>query len=184
MRGPEGEYIHNLDSNKENVLAGQGFPAEGITENFWNSMGFYARPATDSEDSGVKDIGPRQTIDQVVYYNDGRPAMAPQITTSSFQSVREKKIKEMRDKPFVRLEEMKPNDPAIPKVLIYLDANDVKNFGSDPDFAHHPKIASQILNSCILSLQFDSSRTENPREKEAIAKLIGMLSSQKSKYVH
>ncbi|MSU45095.1 MAG: hypothetical protein EXS47_00460 [Candidatus Zambryskibacteria bacterium] len=164
MGSPEGEYIHNLDSVRENNLAGQGFPAEDLTVDFFNAIGFDTRLSTASEDSGTRDIGPKQTIDAVTYY-EGRPAMGVQITTTSFRDVREKKLNEMRARPFVRLDEMKPTDPAIPRVLIYLDAKDVKNFGSDPDFKHHPKIADQILSSCILSLQFDSSQTKNHGEK-------------------
>jgi hypothetical protein len=183
MRGLEGGYIHNLDSNKENVLAGQGFPAEDLTVDFFNTIGFDTRLSTTVEDSGARDIGPRQTIDAVTYY-EGRPAMGVQITTTSLREFREKKLSEMRERPFLRLNEMKPTDPAIPRVLVYLDAKDVKSFGSDPDFQRHPEIATQILKSCILSLQFDSSQTKNPLEKEAIAKLIGMLNSEKSKYVH
>lgn len=185
MRGPEGEYIHKLDSEPrvENKLAGQGLPAEDLTVDFFRSIGFDARFATASEDSGVVDIGPKQTIDAVIY-DDSRPAMALQITTGSSKEVKEKKLREMRLRPFVRLDEMKPTDPAIPKALVYLRPEDVKEFGSDPDFDNHPQIADQILNSCILSLQFDSSQTKNPMEREFIAKLIKRFDTERNKRIH
>src|SRR3990167_7744895 len=105
MRGPEGEYIRNLDSRHEDSLKGQGFPAEDLVVDFFNTSGFDTRLSTSSEDSGDVDIGPRQTIDAVTYY-EGKPAMGLQITTSSLRDVREKKLSEIRRKPFLRLDEM------------------------------------------------------------------------------
>ncbi|HEY4508966.1 MAG TPA: hypothetical protein VJC13_01635 [Candidatus Paceibacterota bacterium] len=183
--GIEERYINHLDagSGGDMGLEGQGFPAEEVVVNFFNASGFDARFSTATEDEGTTDIGPKQIIDAVVYY-DGKPAMAPQITTSTIKSFREKKLDELRQRPFLRLDEMGPSDPAIPKVLIYLKAKDVKAFGEDPDFSRHPEIALQILNSSIISLNFDLSKTENPLEQKAITELVGMLETEKKKYIH
>ena len=181
--GIEENYIRNLDREPNNELAGQGFLAEDVVVDFFNTSGFDTRLSTKTEDEGKIDIGPKQIIDAVVYH-EGRPVMCTQITTSAVKGIREKKMAEMRQKPFLRLEEMKSSDSAIPKVLVYLDANKVKTFGDDPSFDHHPEVAIQILDGCILSLGFDLSQTKNPQQQQAIVQLVEMLESEKKKYIH
>lgn len=183
----EDNLIHKIDSRKDSPeLRGQGFPAEKVTLNFYNSMGLETRFTTPEEDAGIRgigDIGPKLTIDGVVY-KEKKPIMSPQITTSQLESVRKKKMAELKDKPFIRLGEMKPGDISIPKVLIYLDAKGIAAFETDPDFSRHPELALQIIDSSLLSLKFDLSQTKNPLEQKAVQELIKMFEQEKKKYIH
>lgn len=182
----ENRYIHEIDAPKlqrESQVPRQGRPAENITSDFFKASGFETRFSTEAEDEGRVDIGNKPTIDAIVY-EKGKPIMSLQITTSEFQGIREKKMTEMKKKPFVRLDEMLSNDTSIPKILIYLDAKNVKTFDQEPDFSQHPEIAIQILDSSILSLKFDLSQTKNPLEQNAVQKLIEMFELERKKYIH
>lgn len=191
MRGHiEEQYIHNLDRAKQNPkpglepgLEGQGFPAEAVTLDFFKTMGLSARLSTDGEDEGRQDIGSKRIIDGVVF-KDNKAIMSPQITTSKFPDVRAKKMAELIAKPFVRVKEMSSQDTAIPKVLIYLDAQSVSNFNKNPDFNQHPEIALQIIDGSLISLGLVLSKTEYDREQEAVQKLIAMFEQERKKYIH
>lgn len=174
MRGIEEQYIHNLDrqpppANKPE----RGFEAESFAIGFLNQMGLETRFSTWSEDQGRRgeaDIGPKQIIDGVSYI-DHRPVMAPQITINTSKQMREKKLQEMRDKPFVRLPEMTAKDLSIPRVTIAFD----------PKSNEAPL---QIIDSCIVSLTYDLNRTKNPLEQKAVRELIELFKEQKKKYIH
>jgi len=171
MPGLEERYISNIDRPKiDRDPSESGLEIEGIVVDFFNDSGYETRFSTKAEDSGKVDIGPRQIIDAVTYL-EGKPVMGLQITTAKSKEIRAKKLAEMAQKPFIRLEEMKPQEPAIPRVLIYLDPNKGDN-------------ALQILDSAITSLKFDLTQTKNPQEQKAVQQLIQNLTREKAKYIH
>ncbi|HTL39462.1 MAG TPA: hypothetical protein VL306_01480 [Methylomirabilota bacterium] len=140
------------------------------------------RVSTKEEDSGRIDIGPKQIIDAVSYL-EKKPAMALQITSSSSREVRAKKLQEMRTKPFIRLPEMKPSEPAIPRVLVYLDKQYLAQIESG-SLRNNPEAAIQVLSSAINSLKFDLTQTKNPLEQKSVQGLIQILEQEKRKYIH
>lgn len=161
-----------------------GHRGEELVVDFFRHMKkFETRLSTTVEDSGVIDIGPRQTIDAVAYL-EGQPAMGLQITTAASKEVRAKKLQEMRDHPFLRLPEMKPGQPAIPRVLVYLDRKNVATADSGDGQQASPEAALQILESAINSLQFDLTQTKNPSEITAVKNLISILQEEKKQYLH
>ena len=183
MRSPENYYINNLDRPEEDEIAKRGLLAEELVVNAINTGidGLEARLSTLSEDSGVKDIGPTQTIDAVAY-SEGKPVMGIQITTAEDPKTRQKKMQELMDQPFIRLAEMRPKDPAIPKVLVYLDRKTVDRY------EHENKIESdmiiKIIDGAIKSLTFDLAKTQNPQEQKAIRDLIQQLTQEQKKLIH
>lgn len=181
----ENRYIHRIDAKKSaGELRGQGIPAEKFVALFYDRIpGLKVRFSTREEDKGPE-IGGRQTVDLVVSFSDGRLAFAPQVTSSIEKGVIEKKLKEIREHPFIRLNDMKPGDLAIPKVLISLDARQVKIFFGDPNPEKYPELYLKVIDDHIRSLTFNLSQTQNPLERNAVNKLIEIFKEERKKYIH
>ena len=175
MRDIESRYIEQIDKAK---FAGQGKASEEIVINFFRRSfpNMEVRQATAKEDAGQDKSG--KMIDAVVYM-DQKPALALQITSTVDRDQRIKKQQEMMLQPFLRLEEMKPLDPAIPRVLIYVDARDVKAYSENKDLTRLAKLGESILESTLLSLRFDLTQTKNPKETERLRQLLGMIDEHK-----
>lgn len=188
-RGIENAYASHMDKEihkpSENEIVEQGLLAEELVVDAINSglTGFEARMSTLNEDSGVKDIGMRQVIDAVAY-KEGRAVMGIQITTAQDPKVRQKKMLEMMNQPFMRLEEMKKTDSAIPRVLVYLNREMAQAYKDQPDLSKSPEVVLQIIDGITKSLQFDLTKTKNPQEQLAIRALIKDLTQEKEKLVH
>lgn len=183
--GVENLYIKRIDSQRiTSELGGQGLPAEEFVARFYEGIpGFKTRFSTTEEDKGPE-IGGGQTVDLVVSFPDGKPAFATQITTSALKGFMDKKIQEMRDHPFVRVEGMKSQDLSIPKILISLDAGQIKNFFLDPNMKKHPELSLKVINDHIKSLTFDLSQTKNPPQQEMVSELIHIFTEEKKRYTH
>lgn len=186
MRGNavENSMIDRIDFKRNRrELRGKGQPAEELVLAFLNSKvpGFKTRLSTQEEDKGIKEGG--KAIDTVSYIDD-KPVMVSQITTDTERGGIAKKLEEMEKYPFVRLDEMKREDMALPKVLIYLDVKQVASFTKEPDFEQHPEIAIQIIDSSSRSLKFDLAKTKNPLEQNAITRLIQLFEEERKKYIH
>jgi hypothetical protein len=182
----EDSAINRIDNKVSNLeLRGQGKPTEEFAAFFLSGIpGLKVRPATLEEDMGPENGG-HQTIDLVVSFSDtNKPAFAIQITSSDRRGVMEKKLKEIRDHPFIRLDTMIKGDSAIPKVLVALEARQIKNFFENPDLTKHPELSIKVLDDILRSLAFDLARTQISLEKEAVSKLIGIFEEEKKKYIH
>ena len=183
MKGPEDQYIQNLD---EQIPAGAGvdsvgFQAEDVVISFLTAHfpNISVRPATPEEDSGATQITKGKQVDAVVYLED-KPAMVIQITTAESPKGRNAKIAQMRDKPFVRLDEMGSRDSAVPKVLVHIHPNHVRSFLDSPDFTTHPEIVDEITRGIVNSLQFDLVTTHNPTQQNAVRTLLDIFDSKKA----
>ena len=131
--------------------------------------------ATPLEDSEIKREGGKQ-IDAVVYHAE-KPALCIQITTARDPSVREKKIRQLAENPFVRLVEMRREDLSIPKVIVGLNHEEVESFLNHPDFAKYPKVSKKIVSDITKSLLFVLDLTKNEKEKQEIKELLLVLGS-------
>jgi hypothetical protein len=178
MGNPEMGWISHIDRERHlppSEMGDLGKPAEGIVIDFIKSRfpRMQVRPATKEEDSGYGKI-----IDAVAYM-DGRPIMGLQITTATDSVARNKKMEELKNKPFIRLPEMDPKlDSAIPRTITFLEAKEVAAYIRRPDFNSHPSLAKQILESNINSLKFDSLQTKNGEEILRLNRLIIMLEAE------
>ena len=76
---------------------------------------------------------------------------------------------------------MKPQDPSIPRVLVYVEAKDIIELTSDFDFSKPNQVGKQILESTISSLEFDLLNTKNPEEIKRLGLLLQMLRDKKDK---
>lgn len=138
------------------------------------------RQATPEEDAGDTGFTSGKIIDAVAYL-DHKPALALQITSTVDKGQRLKKMEELRSRPFLRLAEMKPQDPSIPRVLVYVEAKDIIELTSDFDFSKPNQVGKQILESTISSLEFDLLNTKNPEEIKRLGLLLQMLRDKKDK---
>lgn len=183
--GMENRYVERIDRQASaEEFRGQGLPTEEFVSLFYNSIpGLKVRFSTPEEDKGPE-IGGHQTVDLVVSFSDGRFAFATQITSSVEKGVIEKKIKEMQNHPFIRLEGMKPGDLSIPKVLVALNAGQIKKFFQNPNLAKYPELSLKVIDDHIRSLTFDLSKTQNPLEQKAVSELIEIFKEEKKKYIH
>ena len=181
----EDGYISNIDAQKRRaegeIIGRKG--EELVVDFFQHIPGIETRLSTPTEDSGVEeDIGPKYIVDAVSYM-DGRPVMGIQITTAESSSEINKKLKELRDHPFLRLPEMKREQPSIPKVLVYMDKINTQKVATE-GFVKHPEAAIQVLDSALTSLKFDLTQTKNPTEAIAINNLITLLEKEKRHYLN
>jgi hypothetical protein len=165
---PQPEEQALLEADRPLGLKAEDVAINFLAEHFPNIS---IRHATEREDSGVKQIERGKQIDAVVYVGE-KPAMAIQITTARDKAVRNEKMAQLRDRPFVRLDEMKPQDPSIPKVLVGLSPENVELFLSDNDYAKHPEILDEIMLGITNSLNFDLLISKNPADKERIKQLL------------
>lgn len=181
----ENRIIGRIDRERSfDEPRGQGLPTEKFVALFFDKIPeFKARFATPEEDKGPE-IGGHQTVDLVVSFSDDKPAFAIQITSSVENGVIKKKLQEMRDHPFIRLDSIKRGDSAIPKVLVALDARQIKDFFENPDLAKHPELSIKVIDDIIRSLNFDLAQTQISLEKEAVSKLIQIFTDERKKYIH
>jgi len=177
----ENQYIRNIDRSKLppslRISEGLAKSAEKVVVDYFNesfkSKGIKARLATPIEDSGIKREGGKQ-IDAIVYHAE-KPVMCIQITTARDPEVREKKIRQLAENPFIRLEEMRREDLSIPKVVVGLNHEEVESFLNHPDFSKYPQISKKILNDTNKSLLFVLSLTKNEKERQEIRELLLVL---------
>jgi hypothetical protein len=163
----ENRYIQQLEPKED-----RGFETEDVVIKFLNTLPhFDVRYSSEDEDSGRKKIIKGLQLDAIAYI-EGRPAMGIQITSGGSSKNQTEKIRQMKDKPFLRLPEMKTSETAIPKVLVYLD--------SDKD----PELAIHVLDGILNSLKFDLTQTKNPQEKLAVNKLIQIIEDDKKAHIH
>lgn len=202
MSSPEDAYIKNIDAKAEvetkakpkaeDSIVGSppfkqgkddvGIPAQGLAIGFFNDNfngEFTARHATPEEDSGVKQIERGKQIDAVIYDEENIPVMCAQITTARDEYVRREKVKQLLDRPFVRIKELKPQDLSLPKVLINMDPVEVGSLLDDHDPSRHPKIFEQIIKTTIESLKFVLTTTKYDKEQERIKKLIDIFEKKR-----
>ena len=178
-----GNFHHLIDREQKPELTGQGKMAENVVIEFFkmNFPSMQVRKATAKEDAGQVGFGPAKTVDAVAYL-DQKPAMALQVTSSTgeqFEEYRKKKLMELKNKPFLRLEEMSSHDVAIPRALVFVEPNELKKFIADHDFAKHPNLGKTILDSTLNSLKFDLLQTKNPKEIDRLRQLISLIDEQK-----
>ena len=185
----ENRYVNHIDAKTDSKKSwearmGQGKPAEQFIAMFYGGLpGFQGREATPDEDKG-KEKGGRQTVDVVALFKDGRPAFATQITTNDSKDMMIKKLQEMRDNPFIRLDDMRTQDVSIPKVLVVLDPKQVKSFFEDPLIRKHPELMLKVIEDHIRSFTYDLSQTKHPPQQEAVRELIRIFTEEKKKYTH
>ena len=176
MYNPETGYIANIDNTGPNHNESLGFDAEDLVIDFLNNQfpDLEIRHSTIEEDSGVRQITKGKQIDAVAYMG-GLPAMVMQITTARDPKVRAEKMTQLKDHPFVRLDEMKPQDTSVPKVLISVGADSAEAYLKDRDFSKHPEIFDDILRGIVNSLNFDLIMTKNPKERTRVTDLLGVF---------
>lgn len=184
----EDALIGAIDAKKiAPELQGQGDRTEEFVADFYGMIpGFQARMATSEEDKGPE-IGGKQTVD-VVVSRDGKYSFAVQVTGNNSKDIRMKKMQEMANRPFVRLPDILPNEPAIPKVLVFLDPLQVKKFFEGSSVAEKTRAGTElmlkIIDDHILSFSFDLMKTKNPTEQAALKKLIEVFTQEKKKLAH
>lgn len=198
MSGPEDIYIKNLDAKEKvepKTEAGitappplrqgnddVGIPAQGLAIDLLNDSfpgQFTVRKSTEEEDSGVKQIERGKQIDAVIYDEENVPVMCAQITTARNDSVRRDKVRQLLDRPFVRIRELKSQDLSLPKVLINMDPVEVGDLLNDQDISKHPKVLEQIIETTIESLKFVLTTTKYDKEQERIKKLINIFEKKR-----
>lgn len=165
----------------------EGFEAEFAVEDFFNAHypKMATRRSTAKEDAGITQQKMGKAIDLIVYSKEdsGRPMLGLQVTTALDSKVRLKKMDELKQHPFLRLDEMKATDASIPRVLIFVDASEVSRYTEDKDFKLHEKLSSQILESIINSLKFDLLQTKNPKEQTELKRQILMWESEAKMFI-
>lgn len=180
----EERYIRQIDSVKIppfEKVSDQGLPAqEAVLEFFKTLPGITIRLSTPAEDSGLEQIGKDPAIDAVGYMK-GKPVFVLQITTATDSKVRKDKEKDRLSRPFVRLPEMNKTDPAIPRLLIFVEAEEVAKFMRDRDFSKHPKLMKQIIDSFMINLKLSLLQTKLPKEQILIDELLELMNQQKSR---
>jgi hypothetical protein len=142
--------------------------------------GVEVRKSTEEEDSGSKQIVRGAKIDRVVIINK-KPVMAIQVTITGNERVLRAKQEDVENRPFVRLGEMRPQDPAVPKVLVTLNGRTIEVFEDDgKNFDDHKEILMRILNEIRKWLEIDLLKTKNPEEQERIKRLEEIFSMEKA----
>ena len=182
MKSPENSYIQNIDKKSSpNSIPQLGLQAENVVIDFLreNFPNIKVRPATKDEDSGVKQIEKGKQIDAVAYIEE-KPVMVMQITTARDSKIRGEKRTQMYDNPFVHLNEMKPQEGSIPKVLVYVDSKQAESFLNDHDFSNHIKILEDITRGIVNSLNFDLIMTKNPAEQDKVKILLDIFQMKRA----
>lgn len=175
MNNIEDSIIKKMSASKTPTNAdieAWGKIAEEVIIEFLHIIsGMRVRHATPEEDSGKHMIIKDAAIDAVGYL-DEIPAIGFQITTAISKGAREEKTRDLMARPFIRLPEMTPKDTAIPRVIVFVDREEIIGYISDHDLKKHPRIIDQVVESNINSLKLDLMKTKNPREQELIEKLM------------
>jgi hypothetical protein len=146
--------------------------------------GMQVRESTDIEDSGLRQIVKDLAIDGVAYDTKTEvaeeptrkpmripPSIALQVTIASDSVVRAKKQQELVDRPFIRLPEMRLKDVAIPRALVVLDADSMKQYAADRDIVHHPDIRRKVLKNLEVNMDYMLTRTLDTKEQEHLRHL-------------
>lgn len=173
MSSIESRYIHHLDMEKQRI-PGQGKATEEAVISFFKTAfpNMEIRPATPQEDAGEEQGG--KMVDAIAYL-DKKPALALQITSTIDKDQKLKKMQELMDHPTVRFEETKPQDPPADRILVYVDAKEVKELSQDKDLSKHPQIGKNIFESMLLSLTVSLRQTKNPKEIERLRQRLAMV---------
>lgn len=180
----ENRYIQDLDRPSDDEITRRSLLSEELVTNSMNAMaGFRAELSSASEDSGKHDIGQRQTIDMVLYFED-RPVMGVQITTAQDAKTQRRKLQELAEHPFIRLAKMKPQDTAIPRALVHIPREMVESYSKNLKLATEADATLKIINDCLISLNFILTQTKNPLEQKAIQQLLGQLTGHQKKLLH
>ena len=188
MPNIEEKYVKNIDSAKRPPsfeIGDQGENAETAVIEFFKTLpGITIRLSTKAEDSGLEQIVKDPAIDAVGYIN-GKPAFVLQITTTTNRIDRKEKYgKDRLSRAWVRLPEMSPQDNAIPRILIFIDAPEINSFAKDHDLSKHPKLAQKIIDSFKKNLELSLLQKPLPKEQELINQLLNIVSqfeTQKSR---
>ena len=184
MGNPEAGYIYNLDRELHPRPDLGHDTEEVVLKVFQNAFGpeVSARPSTPEEDAGYQGTRVGKMIDAVVYLRD-KPAMGVQITSARDKDARQKKIDEMLTKPFLRLPEMKPTDPSIPRVLIWVDSKEVASFKAENELdpQKHKRMFLQIIDGTINSLKVALLKTSNEKEIYRLNTLLQLFGEEKKK---
>lgn len=184
-RGPEESYLRHIEPPKRET--GRGFEAEETVIEFFeqNFPNMQTRTSTPKEDAGHFGQGVESKAVDVVVSKKGErrdiPAMAIQVTTNDDRWAVEKKIKEMTQMPFVNLRESRLGDPSVPRILIFLKPEDVRDYAQDRIFDSHPNISQKILDDAEKSLKFSMSRTKDQKTKLHIGELLKNVQDTKQR---
>jgi hypothetical protein len=178
---PENSYIRNIDNRnlppRKVVSEELAKKAEEVIIGCLNEQlrgkNIEVRPATPKEDSGHKDEGGKQ-IDAVLNIA-GKAGMCIQITTARDPDVQRKKLMQLKENPFVRLEEMKREETPIPKVVVSINPEEITSFLGDSSFAKHPQIWTKIKSDITNSLLYVLNMTKNEKEKIKAKELLILL---------
>jgi hypothetical protein len=183
---PESRYIRNIDTesspppkiNEALAKSAEKVVIDCLNENL-QSMNVETRPATPTEDSGITHEGGKQIDAVLVESASKRPIMCMQITTARDPGVQIKKVKQLAEKPFVRLEEMDlANYPtSIPKVVVGINPTEIESFLNDPYFSKHPQIWEKIKNDITKSLLFVLNMTKNEKEKAKAMEVLDLFTN-------
>ena len=183
MKSPENSYIQNLDKQPPPEVINQslGLKAEDVVIDFLREHfpDIKVRLSTAKEDSGLDQIEKGERIDTVAYL-ENKPVMVMQITTTGSSRVKGEKLSQLKENPFVHLDEMKPKDGYIPRILIGLDHARIQSFLHNPDFASHPEILDDIMRGIVNSLNFDLIMTRNPVEQNRVKTLLNLFETKKA----
>lgn len=179
---PENYYIRKIDNQKlpPRMVVGEALAkeAEGVIIDCLGEKlkdrNVKVRPATPVEDSGHKDEGGKQ-IDAVLNM-DGKAGMCIQITTARDPIVQRKKLMQLKENPFVRLEEMKREETPIPKVVISINPEEILSFLNDHSFSKHPQIWAKIKSDVTNSLLYVLNITKDEKEKTKARELLALFS--------
>ncbi|MFZ2150407.1 MAG: hypothetical protein WAV15_04600 [Minisyncoccia bacterium] len=139
------------------------------------------RRATALEDAGDLKTEMGKQVDAVAYDDKG-PAMCLQITTARSPAVINEKMKQLAERPVVRLPEMRSRDAAIPKVLVRLDPKDVEYFMKDRDFTRHVDMQAKILHEIKKGLKDVFSMTKDKDQKKRIVEVLTIFEPFKTQF--
>lgn len=187
MSRVESRYIDFLDRGKQERVTGQGPAAERFVKEFYDGIsGLKARAATTHEDSGaIGGGGSGKMVDVVVYEQMDKkitPAMGIQVTTDIDPRIIDQKYyRQLRQQAFMRLEEMKREDVAIPRVLVILKPEKIRNLNENPTPKLRRELSGIVLDASINSLIYDLQQTKTPKEQNHIEHLISKLEAEKKK---
>jgi hypothetical protein len=184
---PESRYIRNNDTfpiprqgaNEILARSAEKVVIGCLNENL-KRMGIATRPATSTEDSGIMHKGGKQIDAVLIEGSNKKPIMCVQITIATDSSVQMKKVTQLAEKPFVRLEEMKSQDTPIPKVVVGLNPGEIEAFLNDPYFLKHPRIWEKIKSDIIKSLLFVLNMTKNEKEKDRAREMLTLFTNNTS----
>lgn len=166
----EASWNRDIDITDQ-TAAELGRKGEEAVINFFKGLSprVEVRHATPKEDAGSDAVFNPKTIDAVIYV-DGEPAIAPQISVSRNPKIRREKLERFKNRPYIRLEEQRPTDVAVPTGIIFPDQEDVEK---------RRPIDKQVLKDTLNSLRFVLALTKNPKEIEKVQKNLAFFEQLK-----